>query len=267
MILLIFFFLLGIIVGSFLNVVALRMERGEDFVHGRSACPKCGALIHWYDNIPLLSFILLRGRCRGCHDPIAWRYPAVELMAGVVYATLAACFFNPIEASAWIETVWLLGLFSLFMVIALYDSKTMEIPIALLQASAVWTLVFVLWLDWNIATDMLWSMDGRTVSGLIGALIAWTIFAALSFFSQETWMGWGDAWLAAIIGLAVGIEGLLFALTLSFGFGALFSVVLLLRKQAGMETRVPFGPFLAVGTFAYFVLSSLGFFQYGILWV
>ena len=73
--------------------------------------------------------------------------------------------------------------------------------------------------------------------------------------------------MAAIIGLAVGIEGLLFALTLSFGFGALFSVVLLLRKQAGMETRVPFGPFLAVGTFAYFVLSSLGFFQYGILWV
>ncbi len=267
MISLLSFFILGTIVGSFLNVVALRMERGEDFVQGRSACPHCGSLIHWYDNIPLFSFLFLRGRCRGCHDPISWRYPAVELLTGIGYAVLATCFFNPIEASAWIETLWLLGLFSLFLVIALYDSQTMEIPIALLQASAVWTLVFILWLDWTVATDMLWSMDGRTITGLIGAGVAWMIFASLSFFSKETWMGWGDAWLAAIIGLAVGIEGLLFALTLSFGCGAIFSIILLIRKQAGMETRVPFGPFLVIGTFVYFVLLSLGFFRYGLLWI
>lgn len=262
-----FFFLFGLIVGSFLNVVALRMERGEDFVHGRSACPRCGVLIHWYDNIPLFSFLWLRGRCRGCHDPISWRYPVVELTVGLVYATLVACFFNPIQTGAWIETVWLLGLFSLFIVIALYDGQTLEIPVALLQASALWTLAFVLLLDWSVATEMLWSLDGRTVSGLIGALVAWVLFASLSFFSHETWMGWGDAWLAAIIGFSVGIGGLLFALTLSFGFGALFSVFLLLRKKAGMETRVPFGPFLVIGTFVYFILSSLGFFQYGLLWI
>lgn len=80
-------------------------------------------------------------------------------------------------------------------------------------------------------------------------------------------MGWGDAWLAAIIGLAVGMKGVLFALTLSFAAGALFSVFLLLRKQAGMETRVPFGPFLVIGTFLYFLLSGLGVFRYGLLWM
>ncbi len=262
-----FFFLFGIIVGSFLNVVALRMERGEDFVHGRSVCPQCGALIRWYDNIPILSFLLLRGKCRGCRQPIAWRYPAVEVMTGIVYAATIALFFNPVETSAWIQTVWLLGLFSFFIVIALYDGKTMEIPVIMLQASVVWTLFFLLLLDWTVSTDTLLSFDGRTLSGLIGALVAWGFFAGLAFFSQETWMGWGDAWLAAIIGLAVGMKGVLFALTLSFAAGALFSVFLLLRKQAGMQTRVPFGPFLVIGTFLYFLLSGLGFFQYGLVWM
>lgn len=262
-----FFFFFGSIVGSFLNVVALRMERDEDFVHGRSVCPQCDTLIHWYDNIPLLSYILLRGRCRGCHAPISWRYPAVELLTGIVYAVTAHLFFNPVEMSAWIETVWLLGLFSFFIIIALYDGKTMEIPVVILEASAVWTLAAMVLLDWMFSTDMIWSIDGRTVSGIFAALIAWGIFAALSFFSQETWMGWGDSWLAAIIGLAVGIQGILFALTLSFGVGALFSIFLLLRKRAGMETRVPFGPFLVIGTFLYFVLFHYGFFHYGLLWM
>lgn len=259
-----FFFFFGIILGSFLNVVALRMERDEDFVHGRSACPRCAALIRWYDNIPLLSYIFLCGRCRNCHEKISWRYPAVELMTGIVSAIIGSLFFDPADIGTWVETVWLLGLFAFFIVIALYDGKTMEIPVVVLEASAIWTLVFLVLRDWMFSTDMIWSVDGRTVSGLIAALLAWGVFAALSFFSKETWMGWGDSWLAAIVGLAVGTRGILFALTLSFGVGALFSIFLLARGRAGMETRVPFGPFLVLGTFLYFILFHFGFFRYGL---
>lgn len=257
------FFCLGLIVGSFLNVVALRLEAGTDFVHGRSACPHCHSLIAWYDNIPLFSFLFLRGKCRTCKNPISWRYPFIELGTGLVYASTLWLFFNSVEINAWIETVWLLGLFSFLIVVALYDGKTMEIPVSLLQASALWTAGALFLLDWNLSTNMIWSLDGRTVSGLLGALGAWVFFAALSFFSKETWMGWGDSWLAAIIGLAVGIKGVFFALTLSFGIGALFSCILLLRKKAGMTTQVPFGPFLVIGTLIYFLLSQLDMIQYG----
>ena len=81
-----FLFCLGLIVGSFLNVVALRLEAGTDFVRGRSACPKCHALIAWYDNLPLFSFLFLRGKCRSCKNLISWRYPLVELGTGLIYA-------------------------------------------------------------------------------------------------------------------------------------------------------------------------------------
>ena len=254
------FFFLGTIIGSFLNVVALRIERGTDFVRGRSACPQCHAVIAWYDNVPLISFVLLRGKCRSCQSPISWRYPLVELVTGLIYATTVACFFNPIETSAWVETVWLLGLFSLCIVIALYDWQTMAIPVTLLQMSALWTIVALFILDWFWSMSLFWSLDSYTFSGFIAAGIAWSSFALLSYFSRETWMGWGDAWLAAIIGLATGLNGVLFALTLGFGIGAVFSVGLLIRKKAEMETRVPFGPFLVMGLIVYFFLECLHIF-------
>ncbi len=258
-----FFLVLGFVVGSFLNVVALRLEEGSDFVRGRSACPGCHTVLAWYDNIPLLSFVWLLGKCRACRMPISWRYPLVECATGVIYAGTFWIFFNPFETSAWIETVWMLGLFSFFIVIALYDGKTMEIPVFLLQASALWTLVALFLLDWHLSPDVLWSLDGRLVSGILGALVAWAFFAALAFFSGETWMGWGDAWLSAIVGLGVGITGVLSALTLSFGAGAVFACVLLFRKQAGMKTQVPFGPFLVIGTIGYFFLLHLDIVRYG----
>lgn len=258
-----FFFFLGLLVGSFLNVVALRLEAGTDFVRGRSACPHCQAPLAWYDNIPLASFIFLGGKCRACKVSISWRYPLIELGTGLVYAGTLWLFSSPGGTLAWIETVWLLGLFSLLIVVALYDGKTMEIPVALLEISAFWTLGALVLLDWNLSAPLLWSLDGRTLSGLLGALSAWIFFAALSFFSKETWMGWGDSWLAAIIGLAVGVKGVFFALTLSFGIGALFSCLLLLRKKAGMNTQVPFGPFLVIGTLVYFLLSRLDMMRYG----
>lgn len=261
-----FFFLgLGLLIGSFLNVVALSLEREEDFVSRRSACPRCGNLIAWYDNIPLLSFIVLGGKCRHCGESISWQYPAVELITGIIFFLVGKYFFDVQVLSAWIESVWLIGLFSLFIVIALYDARTMEIPVVLLWIAGVWTLFFLL------LSDFLGASGGvsphsfeRTISGLVAAFGAWAFFASLSFVSKETWMGWGDAWLALIIGLAVGVPGILFALTLASGIGALYAVALILWYGKGMKTRVPFGPFLVLGTILYILLTRIFPFQYGI---
>lgn len=263
-----FFFLgLGLLMGSFLNVVALSLEREEDFVSRRSACPKCGNPIAWYDNIPLLSFLVLGGKCRHCREKISWQYPAVEAVTGIIFLLVGRYFFEIHDVSAWVESIWLLGLFSLFIVIALYDARTMEIPVVLLWIAGIWTLIFLLLSDFLLAGGgvSISSFD-RTISGLVAAFGAWAFFASLSFVSKETWMGWGDAWLALIIGLAVGVPDILYTLTIAFGIGALYAAGLIFWCGKDMKTRVPFGPFLILGVILYILLARIFPFQYGMFW-
>lgn len=262
------FFLLGLglLMGSFLNVVALSLEREVDFVSRRSCCPRCGNLIAWFDNIPLFSFLILRGKCRHCREKISWQYPVVEAVTGLLFLLIGIYFFDVTLLSAWIETVWLLGLFSFLIVIALYDARTMEIPVMLLWIAGVWTLFALILLDSIGATSGLHLASfERTISGFAAAFGAWAFFASLSFVSKETWMGWGDAWLALLIGLAVGIPDILFALTLAFGIGALYAVALILWYGKGMKTRVPFGPFLVLGAIIHILLVQIFPFSYGLI--
>jgi leader peptidase (prepilin peptidase)/N-methyltransferase len=260
-----FFLGLGCIMGSFLNVVALSLEREEDFVSRRSACPRCGNLISWFDNIPLISYLLLRGKCRHCREGISWQYPAVEAVTGMFFLLTGIYFFDSHVLSAWVETIWLLGLFSLFIVIALYDARTMEIPVVLLWIVGVWTFLALLLLDGIGAVGGIhFATFERTISGLAAAFGAWAFFASLSFVSKETWMGWGDAWLALIIGLAVGVPDILYTLTLAFGIGAVYASGLILWYGKGMKTRVPFGPFLVLGTIISIILIRIFPFQYGL---
>ena len=262
----IFFLGFGLIVGSFLNVVALSLEREEDFVSRRSECPKCGDMISWYDNIPLLSFLLLRGKCRHCGKKISWRYPAVEAATGILFLLVGMYFFDSFDEIAWIETIWLLGLFSTFIVIALYDAKTMEIPVMLLWMAGGWTIASLLLLDFFGTSSGVGTLSlERTTSGLVAAFGAWTFFASLSYVSKETWMGWGDAWLALVIGLAVGIPDIIFALTIAFGIGALYASGLILWYGKNMKTKVPFGPFLVLGAIVHILLVQIFPFQYGLI--
>lgn len=262
-----FFFLgLGCIVGSFLNVVALSLEREEDFISRRSACPKCGNQIAWYDNIPLFSFLMLRGKCRKCSEEISWQYPAVEVVTGILFLLVGMYFFDFFEVAAWMETIWLLGLVSLFFVIALYDARTMEIPVALLWIAGVWTLAFLLLSDFfGISSGMGVLSLERTMSGLAAAFGAWAFFASLSYVSKETWMGWGDAWLALVIGLAVGVPDIIFSLTLAFGIGAMYASGLIIWRGKNMKTKVPFGPFLVLGAIVHILLTQIFPFTYGMI--
>jgi prepilin signal peptidase PulO-like enzyme (type II secretory pathway) len=261
---LLFFLGLGLLMGSFLNVVALSLEREEGFVSRRSACPKCGNIIAWFDNIPLFSFLMLRGKCRKCAEKISWQYPAVEVVTGIIFLLVGRYFFEMSDMVAWIETVWLLGLFSVLIVIALYDARTMEIPIILLWVAGVWTFAYLLFSDFfGVSSGMnLLSLE-HMASGCAAALGAWAFFASLSYVSRETWMGWGDSWLAGIIGLAVGVPDIIFALTIASGIGAMYASALILWYGKGMKTRVPFGPFLVLGAIVQILLTQIFPFGYG----
>lgn len=255
LILILFFALFGLVIGSFLNVVVLRLE-ADKTLDGRSKCPSCGGIIRWYDNIPALSFFLLGRRCRACHFPISWQYPAVELLTGILFAVFGMFAFGDGTTVEIVRVLWLLFLISLMVAIAVYDVRNMEIPLVLLLTGVAGAVGYALlatslssveWLDpaapWR---EMLW-----------GGVFAAAIFYALVYFSKETWMGMGDVWLAGVVGAAVGFSALLLLLTLSFFTGAVVGSVLLITGKRGMKSQVPFAPFLAVGTLTTLLLQLI----------
>lgn len=252
----IIFFILGLIIGSFLNVVVYRLEAVESLM-GRSHCPKCRKKIRWFDNIPLLSFIMLSAKCRDCGEKISWQYPLVELLTGVVFALLGNYFFVPTDISSWNLTFFYLIIFSILLVIFVYDFKYMEIPMLVLWIGVFFSFVFFLYLDWQSFEKVtsIWSL--RTTSGIFGALIAGGFFYALAAYSKETWMGYGDAYLGILIGLIVGWPKIWGTLVLSFVVGAAVSVILIAFRRKTMKSQVPFAPFLIIGCFLMIVLPEV----------
>ncbi len=238
------FFVFGLMVGSFLNVVVYRLKDAETIL-GRSFCRKCHHQIRWYDNIPIFSFLFLRGKCRDCGEQISWQYPLLEFLTAVCFALVGRYFFDILNSGTWLETAWLLILTSLLLVIAAYDLLYMEIPVSLLVAGAILTILFLV-LDAASGLDS--SFFGRQMQSLIGALVVGGLFFMLVFFSKETWMGWGDVWLGALAGAIVGFSNVLFMMTLSFGIGAIIGIGLIVVQKKGLKTQVPFAPYLVIGT-------------------
>jgi prepilin signal peptidase PulO-like enzyme (type II secretory pathway) len=250
-----FFFILGLAIGSFLNVVVLRLE-SEKPLDGRSKCPSCGALIRWYDNIPLLSFFLLGRKCRQCRFPISWLYPSVELGTAVLFAFFGSVQLGSATGPEIVTIAWSLFLVSILVAIAVYDGRNMEIPLVLLAIGLGGAAVAALAL--GSVAPVPWADPSSPWRDMfLGAVIAAGIFYALVYFSKETWMGMGDVWLAGIAGAAVGLPALLLLFTLSFSVGALVGGILMLAGRRGMKSQVPFAPFLAVGTLATVALQTI----------
>lgn len=247
------FFILGLIFGSFLNVVVSRLKTGETLL-GRSYCHECGHQIRWYDNIPLLSFVWLGGKCRDCQVRLSWEYPLFEGITGLLFVLAGWLFFDMSDRATWFYTGWALGIIALFVAIAGYDLIHMEIPIVLLGVAAIWMLFFLM-LNYQSGEVAFWSRP--EVLSLSGALVVGAFFFALVFVSNETWMGWGDVWLGALSGMIVGLPLTLFMLTLSFGSGALIGILLMVLGKRGMKSQIPFAPFLVFGTLLTLFLSHM----------
>lgn len=221
----------GLLIGSFLNVVIARVPAGESVVGGRSACPECGAPVRARDNVPIVSWLLLRGRCRACGQPISARYPAVELLTGVLYAATVA-----VHGDDTTQLVLGLLLVSVLIPIAFIDLAVQRIPNAITLPAAVVAVVVGTALD-----------PGGEIERLIAGAAA-AAFLGLPALINPRGMGMGDAKLAGVMGLYLGAE-VAAAILIGLVTGVVVGVGIVAQRgmSAGRRTRIPFGPFLAFG--------------------
>ncbi|MFZ2226854.1 MAG: prepilin peptidase [Candidatus Moraniibacteriota bacterium] len=243
----IIFLILGLIIGSFLNVVVYRINLAETLL-GRSHCPKCQKTIRWYDNVPVLSFVLLKFRCRDCGEKISWLYPVVELLTGIVFALLGAKFFVLTDSATWLITSYYLISAAALIVILVYDFLYLEIPGIVLWLGVGFAVFCNLVLDGQ-GTQVLGNLsDSATYSGTLAAMVAFIFFFLLSFLSKEKLLGMGDAYLVIFLGLILGWPKILLGLFLAFAIGAIYGIILIALKKKKLKSQVPFAPFLAIGT-------------------
>lgn len=242
------FFILGLMLGSFINVVVHRLDLAESLVWGGSRCPGCKKGIRWYDNIPALSFIILKARCRDCKEKISWQYPIVEILTGLLFAIIGAKYFILHDSASWIATIYWLGLVCFLLSIALYDFLHLEIPGEILWPAICWTIGFNLFFDGtrvDFANDI---FNSSIYSGALAAFLAFFFFFTISAASKEKWMGAGDAYLALLCGLIVGIHGLPWLILSSSLLGSAIGSLLIVLGKKNIKSQIPFGPFLAAGT-------------------
>ncbi len=231
----IFTFIIGLCIGSFLNVCIYRLPRNQSILQPPSHCPNCQNSLKWYDNIPLLSYSLLKGRCRNCQAPISARYPLVEILTGILF--LLSLLHHPVSLSfsSFFLLLKDLILISLLLPILFIDLENQIIPNP---------LSYML-----IATGLIFSaLTGSLLPSLIGAVIGGGLFLAIrllgSFFLKEEAMGMGDIKLAAGIGAFLGWKIGLISFFISFLLGAVIVIVLLLTHLKKKKDKIPFAPFL-----------------------
>lgn len=227
----------GLLVGSFLNVVIYRVPRKESVVRPRSRCPGCGTQLAERDNIPVVSWVLLRGKCRTCGEPISARYPMIELLTAVLFVAAALRF-----GADWVLPAYLVFFASLVAITfidlehyiipnrVLYPTLSIAIPLLVLAAAAQG--------EWR-----------HLEHALIGAAAAWLFFLLLHLVSPRG-MGFGDVRLSFLLGLFLGWLDLRHVfLGVFFGFllGSIVGLVLMAMRRRGRKDHIPFGPFLAAG--------------------
>lgn len=250
----IIFFILGTIIGSFLNVVVLRYERSRS-VNGRSFCPKCFTVLKAFELIPVVSFIVQRGMCRTCHNPISIQYPVVELLTGFIFMGLYLLFGFPTTIAHGLVLVAHMVLMSLLIVILAYDIRHTIIPNVFVYPFNLLALALLFVnVSENSVTVML-----PTLTELLAGPILFLPFFLLWLYSRGRWIGLGDAKLVVGIGWILGLTGGVSSVMYAFWIGAVMSVLLLImvsmgksqlpgyRKHFTMKSEIPFAPFLIVG--------------------
>lgn len=231
--------LLGLLVGSFLNVVIARVPEGRSIVRPRSACPTCGTAIAARDNIPVVSWLLLHGRCRTCGAAIAWRYPLVEL--GTVGLWLGVWWWGLGAGLAFVPLG--LVLVSVLFALAVIDLDCQRLPRAL-----VWPLYPITAVGLGLAAVL--GAEVSWVGVAVGASAWLVVVGGLWLVTRGRGMGFGDVTLAPVLGATLGALGVgtsIVGLFLAFILGAMVGVVLLMRKRAQRGSQLAFGPFLIGG--------------------
>jgi len=246
----IFIFVFGLAIGSFLNSIIWRLYKNESFLLGRSSCPKCRHALGIRDLIPLLSFLIQRGKCRYCGKNISWQYPLVELITGILFVLVFLKYFSPnliIQNKNWnLEIVYFfrdLFFVSILIIIFIYDLKYYLIPDKIIIPTLIFILLFnlILILFGGEATK---SFLNLFLAGLIGS----GFFLIQFLISKGRWIGGGDIRLGLMIGLMLGWPSIITTLVIAYILGAIIGIILIILGLKKMKSMVPFGPFLSLAT-------------------
>ena len=237
-------FIFGMCIGSFLNVCIYRLPTSKSIADPpRSICPSCKSPIRFYDNIPVLSYIWLKGRCRNCDAPISFRYPMVELMNGIVAMGLFFKFGLSLESLVYFVFI------SSLLVITFIDLDHQiipdiitlpGIPMGLVASFALPTITF----------------KASALGLLIGGGSLWFVAWAYNLIARRDGMGGGDIKLLAMIGTIIGWQGVIFTIFASSVVGSCIGITMMLIKDKNMKYAIPFGPFLSIGAIAYVFFGS-----------
>ncbi|GIG35114.1 prepilin peptidase [Cellulomonas pakistanensis] len=232
--------ILGLVIGSFLNVVVWRVPRGESVVAPPSSCPRCGHRIRSRDNVPVLSWLVLRGRCRDCGEPISARYPAVEAVTGLLFAVLAAQV-----GLSWVLPA-VLYLAAVGVALTLIDIDVQRLPDRIVLPSYPVGALLLALASWNPGGEPDWSALVRAAIGCVGLYVFY--FAAA--FAYPRGMGFGDVKLAGVLGLYLawfGWGAFAVGAFAAFLLGGVYSVGLLVARRADRKSGIPFGPWMLGG--------------------
>lgn len=227
-------FILGLLIGSFLNVCIYRIPREESIVFPASHCPACQKPVRPYDNVPLFSFLFLRGRCRFCRAPISWRYPLIELLHGLGYLFILHQFGYSVQALVYAV------LFSSLVVVTFIDLSHQIVPDVITLPGMVLGLI--------AASTVL---PPGPINSLIGLFLGGGLFYLVAILSiallKKEGMGGGDIKLIAMIGAFLGWKGMLLTIFLAALAGSIIGLFLVFIRGRDRAEPIPFGPFLALG--------------------
>ena len=267
-----FVFVVGLVIGSFINAFQYRAQKGMS-IKGRSLCPNCGHQLSWYDLIPLLSWVILSGRCRYCRKSISVQYPLIEVVTGLLFVAVGLksglireindyLFLGLVDINfvgllvSKISLLFLLLVVASLIIIALHDAKTGYIISAVAYFGTLAAFLYLLF-----SYQGVWSLANLTfylLPYIFSALGLAFFFFSITFFSKEKWMGAGDAEIALLMGIFLGWPKIIIALYAALFVGIIYAAIKLITKKATLKSEIPFGPFLIIGTFvSYFFADNL----------
>jgi len=259
----------GAIIGSFLNVVIHRLPEEESIVFPNSRCPSCGMAIHWYDNVPILSYAILRGRCRSCRTGISWRYPVVELLNALLW--IAVCWRDGISVALPFDLFFVSALMALIFI----DAEHMILPNAITYPGMIFALIARVAIPLLSTTPHFDDIEPLTrgmlhgmplwATSLIGAVIGGLIGGGSLWLMGWTWeklrgieaMGLGDVKMMFMVGAYLGWRLTILTIFLSVLSGSIIGIGLMMRQgKRDMQMLLPFGVFLGTGAIAALLVGS-----------
>ena len=243
----IFVLILGMLWGSFANVCIVRLPKDKGVISGRSSCPKCKKKISWYDNIPFISYILLRGKCRNCNKEISIQYLIVELLTALFF--FIEYFYFGLTFTTAFLFILTLGLIIIFFI----DLKHFIIPDVVTFPLMI--IGFIKSFDPNL-NEIFPNYINSLIGGCFGYGIIWGIIFFYKKFKNKEGMGLGDAKLLAVVGFWFGLESIPSVIFLSSVIALLVVLPDLIKKTKKMSTQIPFGPYIIIGNLIYLLFED-----------